>query len=151
MDSEMKMKKSRGFTLIEVLVPILIVVLAVIGLLTSFVMGRVHVAISRHRILALNAIRGKLEEVKSLGYDALNHYSPNPETESYLVLDGGQNEESETDDLTCTRTTQVTDNDGDGSLEVTVTVTWQERVLSGDQIYTENLYTIVAPTRLTNR
>jgi type II secretory pathway pseudopilin PulG len=146
-----KMKKSRGFTLMEVLVPIIIVVLAVIGLLTSFVMGRVHTAVSRHRILALNAIRGKLEEVKSLGYDALNHYSPNPDVESYIVLDSGQNEESETDDLTCTRTTQVSDNDGDGTLEITVTVTWQERVLAGEQTYTENLYTLVAPTRLTNR
>jgi type II secretory pathway pseudopilin PulG len=135
----------------EVLVPIIMVVLAVIGLLTSFVMGRVHTAVSRHRILALNSIRGKLEEVKSLGYDALNHYSPNPEVESYLVLDGGQDEESETDDLTCARVTHITDNDGDGALEVTVTVTWQERVMSTDHTYSESLFTIVAPTRLTSR
>jgi type II secretory pathway pseudopilin PulG len=147
----MKKIRSRGFLLIEVLVPILIVAIAIVGLLTSFVMGRVHTAVARHRALAINVLRGKLEEMKSLGYDALNHYSPNPEVETDVVLDGGQNEESDEDDLTCTRTAHVADDDGDGSLELTVTVTWQERVMSSDHTYTESLYTLVAPTRITYR
>jgi len=62
------MTRSKGFTLIEVVVPMLIVVLAVVGLLTSFVMGRAHTALARHRSQAINLLRQRMEELKSKGY-----------------------------------------------------------------------------------
>ena len=142
---------SKGFTLVEVVVTTVIVVLAVVGLLTSFVMGRVHTSLARHRNQATNVLRAKLEELKAQGYDFLNTFDPNPLTETGVVLDAGQDEESSEDDLTCTRTTQITDDDGDGALEITVTVNWQERVMSAQQNFSESLFTIVAPTRVTDR
>ena len=142
---------SKGFTLVEVVVTTVIVVLAVVGLLTSFVMGRVHTALARHRSQATNVLRAKLEELKAQGYDFLNTFDPNPLTETGVVLDAGQDEESSEDDLTCTRTTRITDDDGDGALEITVTVNWQERVMSAQQNFSESLFTIVAPTRITDR
>jgi Tfp pilus assembly protein PilV len=146
-----KKASSKGFSLIEVLIPILIIAIAIVGLLTSFVMGRVHTAVARHRVLAINVLRAKLEQMKSLGYDALNHYSPNPEVDTNAVLDTGQNEESQEDDLLCTLSTHITDDDGDGALEITVTATWQERVMSSDQTYTEDLHTFVSPTKVSDR
>lgn len=140
-----------GFSLIEVLVPILIVAIAAIGLLTSFVMGRVHTSLSRHRAQAVNLLRERLEELKSRGYDYLNSFDPNPSVEKYAVLDAGRDEQSPADDLTCTRTTLISDDDGDGTLEIAVTLTWQERVASGNQIFSEKLFTSVAPTDLRDR
>jgi type II secretory pathway pseudopilin PulG len=144
-------RASGGFTLVEILVPILIVVLAVVGLLTSFVMGRVHTALARHRILALNVLRARIEDLKSKGYTYLNKFDPNPAVETGVLLDTGQDEGSPHDDLTCTRTTQISDNDGDGALEIAVGVTWNERLSSGNQTLSETLYTVVAPTKVRNR
>jgi type II secretory pathway pseudopilin PulG len=148
MNKVRRMSREKGFSLVEVLVPMLIVVLAVVGLLTSFVMGRVHMALARHRNQAVNLLRARLEEVKSKGYDYLNTFDPNPAVETSVVLEPSKDEESPDSGLTCTRTTQVTDNDGDGALEITVTVSWNERAMSGEQTFSESLFTIVSPVRL---
>ncbi len=142
---------SKGFTLIEVAVTILIVALAVVGLLTSFVMGRLHTAVARHRNQVVNLVRARIEEVKAKGYDYLNAFDPNAFVETGVVLDIGQDRESPSDDLTCTRTTHITDTDADGVLEITVTLDWEERLMTGEQDFSESLFTIVAPTRVTDR
>ncbi len=143
--------RAKGFTLVEVIVPMLIVALAVVGLLTSFVMGRLHTALARHRNQAVNLLRARIEEVKAKGYDYLNAFNPNPAVETGVVLDVGPDAESPDDDLTCSRTTEITDTDADGALEIMVTLNWNERVVSGSQSFSESLYTIVAPTRVTDR
>ncbi len=139
--------RSKGFSFVQVMVPMLIVTMAVIGLLTSFIMGRAHIAVARHRIQAVHVLRARLEELKSRGYEYLNTFSPNPTVETGVVMDTGQNEQSPNDDVKCTRATYITDNDGDGALEISLTVTWQERVMGGTQNYAESLFTVVAPTR----
>jgi hypothetical protein len=122
-----------------------------VGLLTSFVMGRLHTAVARHRNQAINLVRARIEEVKARGYDYLNAFDPNPSVETGVVLDIGQDQESPSDDLTCTRTTHITDTDADGVLEIAVTVDWQERLMSSEQDFSESLFTIVAPTRVSDR
>lgn len=142
---------SRGFSFSELLITSLIIALAVVGLLTSFVMGRFHAALARHRNQAINLLRARIEEVKSKGYDYLNAFDPNPAVETGVVLDAGPDQESPDDDLTCIRTTQISDADGDGALEITVSLQWYERLMSGSQSVSESLFTIVAPTRITDR
>ena len=144
----MRTSDSKGFSLAEVIVPMAIIILTVVGLLTSLVMGRLHTAAARHRNQAINLLRARIEEVRSRGYDYLNGFSPNPAVEPYVVMDEGRNRESRDDDLTCTRVTQVTDNDLDGVLEITVTVTWSERLMAGEQNFSESLFTLVAPRRM---
>jgi prepilin-type N-terminal cleavage/methylation domain-containing protein len=146
-----RISRSKGFTLVEVAVTMVIVALAAVGLLTSFVMGRLHSGVARHRNQAINLIRARIEEVKSKGYDYLNGFDPNPSVETGVVVDIGQDGESPSDDLTCTRTTHITDTDADGVLEIALTVDWQERLMSGEQDFSESLFTIVAPTRVTDR
>ena len=146
-----RISRSKGFTLIEVAVTMLIVALAVVGLLTSFVMGRLHTAVARHRNQVVNLVRARIEEVKAKGYDYLNAFDPNASVETGVVLDIGQDRESPSDDLTCTRTTHITDTDADGVLEISVTLDWEERLMTGDQDFSESLFTIVAPTRVTDR
>jgi Tfp pilus assembly protein PilV len=143
-----RLSHPKGFSLVEVIVPMAIIVLAVVGLLTSFVMGRLHTAVARHRNQSINLLRARIEEVRSRGYDYLNAFSPNPAVETYLVLDEGPDRESRDDDMTCTRVTQVTDSDLDGVLEITVTVTWSERLMAGEQNFSESLFTLVAPSRV---
>jgi prepilin-type N-terminal cleavage/methylation domain-containing protein len=146
-----RIRTARGFTLLEILLTSAIVTVAVVGVLTSFVMGRVHTSLARHRVQAANLLREKIEVLRSNGYDYLNTMDPNPEVETGLVLDAGPDEESFCDDLTCTRTTRVADDDGDGALEIRVTVTWSERKMSGQDTCSESLFTIMAPTRLADR
>jgi type II secretory pathway pseudopilin PulG len=143
----MRISRQKGLTLVEVLVPMVIIAMAIVGLLTSFIMGRLHTTMARHRSEAINLLRARIEEVRSRGYDYLNAFHPNPSVETNLVLDEGPDRESPHDDLTCARTTQVTDNDADGTLEITVTVTWSERLMSGNENFSESLFTMVAPTR----
>lgn len=140
-------RRPKGFSLIEVMVLTVVIGLAVVGLLTSFVMGRIHTGLTRHKVQAVNLLRAKMEELKSKGYDYLNALYPNPAVERGLVLDVGEDELSPADDLTWSRATRISDNDGDGVLEITVTVVWDERVASGDRSFSESLFTLVAPQK----
>jgi len=146
-----KRLRSKGLSLIEAMVLMVVLALAVVGLLTSFIMGRVHIALARHRNQAVNLLRARIEELKSKGYDYLNAFTPNPSVETGVVLDAGPDQESPDDDLTGTRTTSITDNDGDGALEILVTLTWTDRVATGNQSFSESFFTIVAPTRISDR
>jgi Tfp pilus assembly protein PilV len=146
-----KVKNTAGFGLVDGLVTTLVLSIAVIGLLTSFVMGRTHSYHSRHRSQAMNLLQERIEELKARGYDYLNWLSPNPAIETGLALDAGPDEESPTDDLLCTRTSYISDQDGDGALEVLVSLTWTERVAGGNEVFTESLFTVVSQSRVMER
>jgi len=146
-----KRQNIAGFGLVDGLVTTLVLSIAVIGLLTSFVMGRTHSYHSRHRSQAMNLLRERIEELKARGYDYVNWLSPNPAIETGLALDAGPDEQSPTDDLLCTRTTYISDQDGDGALEVLVSLTWTERIAGGNEVFTESLFTVVAQSRVMER
>ncbi|MDP2895085.1 MAG: hypothetical protein Q8Q12_00830 [bacterium] len=146
-----KRQSISGFGLVEGLVTTLVLSIAVIGLLTSFVMGRTHSYHSRHRSQAMNLLQERIEELKARGYDYLNWLSPNPTVETGLALDAGPDEESPADDLLCTRTTYISDQDGDGALEVLVSLTWTERIAGGNEVFTESLFTVVTQMRVMER
>lgn len=65
-----------GFTLIEVLIAVLILVAAIIPLMTAFIHGARWTAESRDLITAVNLAQGKLEELKNRPYAKLEEGEP---------------------------------------------------------------------------
>jgi Tfp pilus assembly protein PilV len=62
----------RGSTIIEVMLAVLIMVIAVIGVSSSFVSGRRFVVDQRYYQAAAQLASQKLEELKAAGYDNIN-------------------------------------------------------------------------------
>jgi len=119
-------RNKRGFAFIEMLVAVLIFALAFGALLSAFVMGRVSAIKVKHRMIAENLLRQRMEWVKEQGYawiDANVVGIGNEKIEHPInPADGiGQDEL-----LNHTRTTSVT-KDADDNLTVTVTLNWDKR------------------------
>ncbi|MDN5346866.1 MAG: hypothetical protein PWP65_430 [Clostridia bacterium] len=65
-----------GFTLIEVLIAVLVLVAAIVPLMTAFIHGTRWTAESRDLITAVNLAQGKLEELKNRPYVNLEAGEP---------------------------------------------------------------------------
>ncbi|MDN5331983.1 MAG: hypothetical protein PWP45_1208 [Tepidanaerobacteraceae bacterium] len=65
-------KKERGFTLVEVLLATLVIIVATIPLMDAFFQGTKWVAESREMITALNLAQMELEKLKNIEYDELD-------------------------------------------------------------------------------
>jgi len=95
MISGSKRKKHRGFTLVEILVATFLVVISLVGLLSSYIAARHSSSVAKHQSQAINILQEKIEQMKSLGYDQLLERS---QTEPYqydydYVLDSGTDEQ----------------------------------------------------------
>ena len=121
-----KLKNRKGFTLVEAVVAVLILGTALGALLASFMMGRMSVAVAKHRTEAMNHARAAMEllkndlsatltlpdgDIKDLG----GSYSPPP---------------------------SITDYVGDVK-KVVVTISWNEQSLGTDRTVSEQLVTLV--------
>ena len=60
----MRKKKPNGFTLVEVIVSLLILLATAAGIFASFVAAQNYVLRSKRRIAAVNSVREKLEELR---------------------------------------------------------------------------------------
>ena len=136
-------RSDSGFTLAEVLVAVIIAVLVIVPMLSSFIMGRIGTEIAKHRTQAMNLIRARLEYLNSQGYNYIDQLSPG---DCYENLSLDESEGGET--LSCARTTTVSDVDGDDLLEVEVTVSWRERRLGSESNVSESVMELFAPTRV---
>ncbi|MFY9446089.1 MAG: prepilin-type N-terminal cleavage/methylation domain-containing protein [Dethiobacteria bacterium] len=105
-----------GFTLVEVLVAVMILVIMVFPITGMIVNGTRTVYNSAHRTMAANLAREKMEQVKSAGYEAA------PGQAGVEELEGG-----------FIRTTEVTDYPVEGVRQITVTVQWDLGVGTGPQ------------------
>jgi prepilin-type N-terminal cleavage/methylation domain-containing protein len=102
----------RGFTLVELLLAIVLLAILTIGGLNFFVYGRSDINREGHRRVALELASQKFEELKADGYALVIS-----EDESNLSLDN----------ISCLRTTSVTEIEIGELKEVTVTVSWDEK------------------------
>lgn len=100
----------KGFTLLELMVAIAILVIAASGLLMALVSCMSLNESNSNLVVAANDARYVLEEIKGLAYDDIGSYSP----PSFSNLDG--------------ESASVTVTDIDSRIkEVTVEVVWTER------------------------
>ncbi len=137
----MKIRDKKGFTLTEIVIAALIGGILLVSLLTSFVMGRFSIALARHKTQAMNLLRARVENLKSMGYTAVNSIA-SPAIENNLVLDSNPDH---TSNIYCKRTTTITDNDGDEVLEIKVELEWTETSFGGTNTVKEELFTFLAP------
>ncbi len=130
-----------GFTLTEVMVSSLIIAFLLVALLTSFIMGRYVTQVAKHRAQATNELRGRLEYLQGLGYDAVNNMD-SVTVELEVPIDSVRGGSAV---LSGTRTTTITDEDGDDVLEIRVEIQWVERHMGQDITVSEELRTLMAP------
>lgn len=64
-------KSIRGVTFIEVVISLLLLSITIGAMLGAFLIGRVSAARAKHRIVAINLCRDKIESVKALPYDQI--------------------------------------------------------------------------------
>jgi len=126
------MQKS-GITLIEVLLAVAILVIALSGVLATFVVGKMGVVRVKHRVAARNTMRTKVEELKNTPY--ANIISSGPD--SVIVDIGPDLTQGTTDDLTGNQTVTVVDQNG--YKEVNITLSWQEMGWGGAKTVNETL------------
>ena len=81
-------RRTRGFTLIELMVTALIVLTAICGLLLA-IYNRVALdELNKQRVIAVNDAQSCLEEIKSLSYDnIISSYNCSCENESVTVTE----------------------------------------------------------------
>jgi len=118
---------TRGVTLVEVLIAVLIAGFLLAAVWTSFLLGTFNVNAARHAAQATDLCEAGVELMQAKTPMEVQALLGTTVTEE-LNLDYTADKASA---ITCTRTTTVTDADGDNVYEVTVTVGWNERYLGG--------------------
>lgn len=110
------MKKARGFTLSELMIAVLILVIAISALLLTYVTCMFMNESNNNLVTVVNDVQYVLEEIKGLAYTDIEDY-PDPAPDQVKHLRPGQNEVIRVNHT----------HPGANIIEVTVTATWQER------------------------
>jgi len=118
------MKNSKnGYILLENLLSLTIIALVITGLMQFFIIGSMHIKTANHRVLAVNLIQDRIEELKSLGYTGIVTSDYDLPIEEPVVIDIVRPDKL-FDDLLGVRTTEVVDiTDGK---KILVEVNWAE-------------------------
>ncbi|MCM8785456.1 MAG: prepilin-type N-terminal cleavage/methylation domain-containing protein [Candidatus Omnitrophica bacterium] len=129
------MKKNKGFSLIEIIVSILIILIGVFGTLTYFFYSQINLNLERHKRTALQIAQSRIEFLKTVNYNNLENY-----------IENGTN--VNIDEITGKRITLIENiidtEDGDNVPDykkITVKVIWHENKRNNEV----NLQTIIAP------
>jgi len=98
------MNRSKGITLIEVIVSIFIVAFMLVGMLRLYSLGNIKTAISRHEVMAVNLAQAEIENIRNTSYEniVLSNY---PLTQT-VKIDTGENA-GVADDINGTMVTQI--------------------------------------------
>jgi hypothetical protein len=110
---------SKGLTIIEAVVSIMIVGFSLVGMLQLYSVGAIQANITRHKVMAVNKAQEEMEFRISLGFDATN-----PGIYSDIVkIDTGKTNNT-SDDINGTMVTNIVSvSEG---YKVTVTVSWND-------------------------
>jgi len=109
------MKNRRGFTLSELMIAVLILVIAIAALLATYVTCLFMNEANNNLVTAVNDVQYVLEEIKSLAYANIEGYVPVQAQVTHL-----RPEQNEVIQVSHTHPRA-------NIIEVTVTATWQER------------------------
>ncbi len=108
------MHKKTGFTLVEVIIATIILVISIIGGTAFFFLNRNNLSFANRQRLATWAAVYKIEELKNMNYSALA-LLPSPAIENNLPVSG----------YSFTRTTTITDISGNYK-QATVKMDWEQ-------------------------
>ena len=135
---------SRGFTLVEMLIAVLIAAFLLAAVWTSFLLGSFNVKCARHTSQGVDLCEAGIEIMQGKTQAELQALDGITTSEE-LSLDYS---EDKSNAIMCTRTTTLADTDGDNVYEVTVTVSWIERYLGGTKTRTVVFNTEIAKTSM---
>ena len=109
---------SKGITLVEALVSILILGITLVAMLGTFIMGRISATKAKYYIEAVNLLRAEMEEVRNTAYGSVVSGA----AQSVSIDIGPDLARDTTDDLMGTIQVEVRDkNDLDGDNDTTET------------------------------
>lgn len=112
---------SRGITIIEAVVSIMIVGFVLVGMLRLYSLGDVQSVLSRHKIMAINIAQAELEFLINASYEEININSY-PVTKTVKIDTGKTNTTS--DDIDGTMITSISSiSEG---YKVTATISWND-------------------------
>ena len=131
---------TKGFTLVEVLIGVLIAAFLLTAVWMSFVTGSFNVDAARHSAQAGDLCEAGIERMQATTQAELLTLK-GTSVEEQLNLDYTEDQSAA---LTCTRTTTVTDLDNDNVYEITVTVSWAQRYLGGSKARDVTMTTQIA-------
>jgi Tfp pilus assembly protein PilV len=127
-------RRRHGTSLVEVMLAVLILVIAVIGVSTTYVSGRRELAKQRHYQAAAQLAAQSIEELKATGYAGIGE---GEEEEEFTINDLTYVRNTQTE-LTATPSTEVPKP----CKKVTVTITWS--LAEGSQ-HQARLVTYIGP------
>ncbi|MCM8804802.1 MAG: prepilin-type N-terminal cleavage/methylation domain-containing protein [Candidatus Omnitrophica bacterium] len=129
------MKRNKGFSLIEVIISILIIIIGIFGTLSYFFYSQTNLNLERHRRTALQIAQSRIEFLRTVSYNNLMNY-----------VENGTN--VNIDEIQGKRVTIIEDvndpEDPDPSIDykrITVKVMWFENKRNNEV----SLKTIIAP------
>lgn len=120
-------RRSRGLTLVEVVIAVGILLISMGALLWAFVGSKQSSTLARNRVMAMEGARSELERIRGWPYTNIVSYGPVAITSTAFAGLGGQK--------------QITVISNSGYKEVMVTITWrnpsrpQLSVLSNSTIF----------------
>ena len=122
---KMKLKGSKGMTLLEIMVASVIFVTAVIGVASAIVTAANLISTSRYRDIAVADLRNMMEKIGTTPFDSITTRFPDdvvdgPSSNPYSALLGGYT-------LTNEAITVSYEDASADPLEILVTVTWQDK------------------------
>lgn len=119
-----RLEDKKGITLVEMVISVLILAMALGAMLGCFVIGRISATKAKHRVQAMNFLRGKMEEIKAIGIDESSG--------SYTLEEG------------LTGTWIVNVDPKDGYKEIEVVISWQDPIWGGTKEVSEELVTLIS-------
>lgn len=129
------MERNKGYSIVEVLVAILILIIGILGILSYFFFSQTNLNLERHRRTALQIAQSRIEYLRTVSYNNLMDY-----------IENGTN--VNIDEIVGKRITIIEDvNDPeDGDIlsdykKITVKVVWFENKRNNEVM----LQTIIAP------
>jgi len=113
-----------GFTLIEILVATLLLLIAMAGIVPFFLAGLSHATASRHLSVATNIAREKMEEIRQLDYREIMEDESSPTDPANLSVRFGDSVFVAERNMNFTIDYEVLPVDGQAAKSVQVTVSW---------------------------
>jgi type II secretory pathway pseudopilin PulG len=112
---------SRGMTIIEAVVSIMIVGFVLVGMFRLYSLGDAQSVLSRHKIMAMNIAQAEIESLISVSYEGIDS-SSYPVTKTVKIDTGKTNATG--DDINGTMITSISSIDE--GYKATATVSWND-------------------------
>lgn len=135
----MKLTTRYGFTLTEVIVSILVLVIIWVAAVDALIVGKYSASYAKHKVQAMYVVQQTIEQLRKLPY-------PPPNSNSVVHIDTRGTPDNPGDDFTGTQIVTVSDVTGSGGYykQVLVEIRWNEILFGRNRTMREYCGTYIA-------